>query len=207
MYSWTETQTKDKNITADKDFNTEYASKLSILNQGMDRENIPVDSVTPAMHNPYAYHRAYVINNVALEAAYVASYNPAGELGGGLTYNLYDNDWVMDSTHPISATLEEGFLHVEFHCWAWHYITLAAATNNSPWFSFRIYMNGVPIAESDKVFINMANIHLTADLAVPAGTADIRIAWKYSSPYPSDSKTQRMFTFNGGQLFAMNTYR
>ena len=60
MKRWTEAQARADNITDYEQFNKEYNAHKSSLNGGLERNQLPQNSVTKAMLEDYAMHRVYM---------------------------------------------------------------------------------------------------------------------------------------------------
>ena len=213
-FKWTKRDLRDANITESKGYNAELDNYVGELNGGLDRDNLPSgpSAVAEPMFNDEAFHKFAVANPIRIDAALEPSYTAATQTAG-TNFNNYTSGWHVHQDDDIEETWREGHLWVVFNTWFWQakergYTAGPPIENYRTFVQFRLLFNGAVIADTDRLFVGIEQVHLETVIPIPSGAGKIQIAWKISNETGLEtSGAMRIFTFAGGKLVAINRYR
>jgi len=220
---------RNNNIIEPKDFDKEYDSLKGLVNNGLDRQNLPVAGIDASAfkNNSFvSYYQKYW----KLDEDYTAS--PISERGNGVlnfdempaqTYDSYAGGWFESHNPLVVENLREGMCQVEMNLtYFMNKINLAgyatAVASPAPsiikadlgYCQFHITYNGSVIADTGKISRNLQTIHLCASIPVATGKGEFNIAWRFNgrrqdlTNYPLNAG---MFYWTGGDMLVINYYR
>ena len=216
---------RDKNIIDPKDFDTEYDSMKSIINGGLDKQNLPLSGIDADAFEDRTFCSYYLRYLKMDESVVEIQGNRSGNVWDEIpaqTYNSYAGGWYESSNPLVIEAMKEGMCQIEFNA---HYIQNKIAlaglvtsgaspapvtTNDYGYCHFQLRHNGNVIADSGKMSRNMQTIHLCASIPVASGKSEISVAWRFTGRraettlYPLDAG---YFYWTGGSLLAINYYR
>jgi hypothetical protein len=203
-FRWTEHHVRGLNIPYALGFNRGFNAQKGALH-GVDRDNLPsgVNSIDHTMIVDGAFQKWKLARDIAIDASMVPTYTVTSD--PGTTYGRYRGGWHIHLTDSLQEDWIEGTLWLMFNCWAWRAKDYAAG--NRVWFQFALLFNGAIVLESDKFFLTPQQVHLEAVIPVASGSGKVEIAWRCSSAIGTEASTDRIFTFGGGKLLALNRYR
>lgn len=230
-FKWTEGNHRSGNILDADEFNTSFNAFKGEINGGLDRENLPNNSVSDDEISSTAFVKYSVGSAIRLQNAVEAEaewFNNGGASAGTqdflcTNYNNYAGGWKTNTAQKVSSIYQEGMLHVEYNGWYWlrnHIATSNPARNGSPhlqgWCQFRLLLDGNPVVSSGYNYQNVGQVHLIADLPVSTGAHEIALQWRFSAnPDPTTITTptsgtepdRPIFYYDGGQITVVNRYR
>jgi hypothetical protein len=196
------------NIVDGQEFDTIYNNSTSILNNGMDRENLPDKSIPFDKFEDYAFHQYYQ-SYVKLEESRITEYDEVipNTTIDGLIYNNYVGGFEYNETYAKSVQLVEGMLHLEFNCWYWFDPTAITGNASGDWVQWQIILNNNVVAETHFLYQRWGTIHLVGAVPVATGPAEIKIGFKLPSRNSGSTLDSQIFYYSGGNLLAINRYR
>lgn len=203
-FRWTEHHARGANIPYARGFNRGFNEHKGALHAA-DRDNLPsgVTAVTSPLIADGAFQKWALARDLAIDAAMVPAY--AATSDPGATWEVYSGGWHVHMDDYLQEDWIEGTLWLVFNCWAWRSKLMAAS--GQVWFQFAVLFNGAIVLESDKFFLTPQQVHLEAIIPVASGSGKVEIAWRCSSPIGTETSTDRIFTWGGGKLLALNRYR
>lgn len=199
---------RNKNIIDANEVDTIYTTSTGILNNGMDRENIPDASLPYTKFEDYAFHQ-YWHTYVKMPENRIKEWDeviPVTTLDG-LIYDDYVGSWETNEVYPLTVNLVEGELHVEFNCWYWMDTTVIAGNASGDWCAFQVLLNNNVIAETHFLYQRWGTIHIVGTVPVATGPGEIKIAFKLPSRNSASTTQRQFFYYSGGNLLSINRYR
>ena len=113
-YRWTEGHLRDANIVDEDEFNREYNNYKGMVNGGLDRDNLPADSVG----EDHLKAGAFLIYDLSSPDDLMVQ--GLGTLSSSSAHSTWDDrlsGWVHNTAQKSSVTTQEGMLHIDFCCW------------------------------------------------------------------------------------------
>ena len=199
---------RNLNIIDGQEFDTIYNGSTSILNNGMDRENLPDKSLAYDKFEDYAFHQ-YWQTYVKMPETMIKEWDeviPNTTLDG-MIYNDYVGGYAYNEVYPLSVELVEGVLHMEFNCWYWMDKDCITGAASGDWVQFQMLLNNNVVAETHFLYQRWGTIHLVSAVPVATGPAEVKIAFKVPSRNSSSTTDKQFFYYSGGNLLAINRYR
>tara|TARA_R110002126_G_scaffold43090_8_gene123786 strand:- start:5430 stop:6113 length:684 start_codon:yes stop_codon:yes gene_type:complete len=222
-YRWNRRSVENKTVTNGRELDISINDFIDVMNNGIDRENLPEAGVDKAMIFDqniavYAEDKSCAINEgfCGQDKIYnaSASSNPRGNEIFGLRYtdsvNLRQGgSWIRASNAALDALqVFEGMLTIDWRCKSFipKYYTFYNGTSDyvAPKFvQWQIRYNGNVVYESGPQFTQWNNVYCTATIPVATGTSNISIHYRIPELI-SDSADSVVFYFFGGQITTMN---
>ena len=203
-YRWTEGHLRDANIVDEDEFNREYNNYKGMVNGGLDRDNLPANSVG----EDHLRAGAFLIYDLSspndLMVQDLGSTTSSSPL---ITFNEVTSGWVHNSTQKTSVTTQEGMLHIDFCCWFNLEQKSPGRTPGNRWVQMGILLNNNFIAKTNKIWSYAGNVNMSIAVPVASGPQQIHIAWRAQSPETGAGGTVKSFAYNGGQMLLINRYR
>ena len=223
-FKWTEAHVRDKNILDSEEFDSGYNSLKSVINSGLDRENLQSKSVGDDQLRPDSFLSYVTKEGIRAQDPLEREEACFGNFIYGKTYNVYNGGWVTNTAQKLSGRFIEGMLHVEFN--AWYYLNNANVSDvpsatghknvvSGRWCRFALNVDNVVVCDSHELWQNVGTIHLVADIPITTGQHEITVSWqttgwdeRHSDPtlYPP-MKNEPLFYYDGGTILAINRYR
>ena len=204
-YKWTEGHLRDANIVDEDGFNLEYNNYKGVINGGLDRDNLPANSVGEDQLKAGAFltYDLSSPNDLMVQGLAHLPSSPA--------YSTWDDrlsGWSHNTAQKSSVTTREGMLHIDFCCW------FSLATNSpahvtleNRWAQMGILLNNNFVAKTNKLWSYAGNVNMSIAIPVASGPQQVHIAWRSEAP-PSGSTTSNVsFAYGGGQLLLINRFR
>jgi hypothetical protein len=210
-YKWTEGDARSGNILDVDEFNSSFNNVKGEINGGLDRENLPNNSIGDAALAPNAFIKYAVVPNIKLQGDETKSLTWAGGAGAtvnykAISYNSYSGGWRTNSAQSVNDIFQEGMLHLEFNCW--YYLNNHASGGDwQLWCQFQILVDGSPVVTADRQYQNVGQVHIAADVPVSTGKHLIQIRWRVSAMLGGMPIDNAIFYYDGGQLLVLNRYR
>lgn len=216
-YIWKEGEPRANNVVDVDGFNSEYNAYKSMLNGGLDRENIPQNSIGG---NEFKFNSSITRTDTPFYRAVTKDMVHPGEyknyrnttLGshcfGGMTYANYSSGYVEIATQSLKC--KEGMLQVELR--GFLYINPVNATFFPKAAKIKITVDGVPIVETPGGYLTFINsLYLVGSTPVAEGNVSVGVHWSFSpmgsNSTSDDSSTDPQFYFDGISLALFNRFR
>jgi len=212
-FKWTEGDHRAGNILDVDEFNGSFNNFKGEVNGGLDRENLPNNSVGDSVLAPNAFIKYVVTPNIRMQGTSTLDLQ-WNDVGGGtptqqykaISYNTYSGGWKTNPSYSINSLFQEGMLHLEFNSWYYLRNHLANGTIQL-WCQFQILVDGSPVVTTDKQYQNVGQIHAVADVPIATGKHLIQIRWRVRAWPGGVPMDDPIFYYDGGQLLALNRYR
>lgn len=205
-FRWSDGYIRDSNLVDESEFNREYNNYKGSLNGGMDRENLPPDSVGEDSIKSGAFltYNLSSPNDLMVQGLGTTSSDPAF-----MTFNDHLSGWVHNTAQRTSLTLQEGMLHVDFCCWFNLKQTTpsSSVSGNNRWAQMGIVLNNNFIAKTNKIWTYVGNVNMSIAVPVASGPQQVHIAWRTEAPVSGTTMSNDDFAYGGGQLLLINRYR
>lgn len=204
-YKWTEGYLRDANIVDEDEFNREYNNYKGVINGGLDRDNLPADSVG----EDHLKAGAFLIYDLSSPDDLMVQ--GLGTLSSSSAHSTWDDrlsGWVHNTAQKSSVTTQEGMLHIDFCCWF-------SLSTNSPahvslenrWAQVGILLNNNFIAKTNKLWSYAGNVNMSIAVPVASGPQQVHIAWRSEAPPSGSTTSTGAFAYGGGQMLLINRYR
>jgi hypothetical protein len=226
-FKWTEGDHVTSNIVDATEQNASFNNLKGEMNGGLDRENLPNESVSNDELHQSAFVKYAVQTGVRLQDSLFPATATWLDAGGAnaineqircLNYNSYTGGWRTNNASKINTLFQEGMLHLEYSGWYWlrnHVATNQATRDPLPlvgWCQFQITVDGNPVLTSPRLYNNVGQVSIIGDVPVATGNHDIAIRWRFS-PWPGNFPSggtilaRPIFYYDGGQITVVNRYR
>jgi hypothetical protein len=216
-YIWKEGEPRANNTVDVDGFNSEYNAYKSMLNGGLDRDNLPQASIGNA---EYVYDSTSaktstpffrgVVHHFEMNSDYRVYSNAT--LGShsfaSATYAVYNSGWVEASSQALQC--KEGMLQIEARGWV--HLSTATAAYYPRVVVFQITVDNVPVIETVGGYMApIGAFYLVGSTPVAEGNVRVGFRWKFS-PSGSDGSNNdavgypQMF-FAGTSMSILNRFR
>lgn len=222
-YRWNRRSIENDTLVNGRELDISINDYVDLLNNGVDRENLPEDGVTKDMVFDqniavYAEQKSCAIDEgfCGQDLIFNASSStaPRGNNIFGLRYtdsvNLRQGgSWIKAANASIdNLNVYEGMLTVDWRCKSYipKYRTFYDGTSDyvaPKYVQWQIRYNGNVVYESGPMFTQWNNVYCTATFPVATGNGNITIHYKLPELI-SDSNQSVVFYFFGGQITTMN---
>ncbi len=221
-YRWNRRSIENKTITNGRELDISINDYIDLMNNGIDRENLPEGGVDKDMVFDQNLCVYYEDKSCAIDEGFcgqdlkfaTSPNSPRGNDIFGLRYtdsvNLRQGgSWIKAEQVSLDAIqVYEGMLTVDWRCKSYipKYYTFYNGTSDyvSPkYVQWQIRYNGNVVYESGPMFTQWNNVYCTASFPVATGNGNISIHYKLPELI-SDSNESVVLYFFGGQLTAMN---
>ena len=213
-FKWTESQARAGNIFDEEQVNNSYNAIKGEINGGLDRENLPTNSVGSTHCANGAFVKYSVLEGVKVQGALNHATNWSQPSGGVFAVDMEDNQggWVPNTTQKIETLFQEGMLQIEFNCWYWmnELSTTGTGAYRHIWCRFEILVDGNTVASMAENYQYMSTVHLVANIPISTGTHKIEVRHRVSGPDATSGTINTalpLFYYDGGTILAINRYR
>lgn len=212
MKRWTEAQARSDNITDYEQFNKEYNAHKSSLNGGLDRNQLPQNSVTKAMVEDYAMHRVYLNDHGEFKTTeFTDTAIPANteKQFWGLTYTTYNGGWI-NIVEQDYTNLKDGMLYIEFstHLHINVYFNMVhGSTINNKGVQLAVEWNGVPLLNTFEYCLPWQTIKLFCNTFAPAGAGKLVVRAKMTPKGKTDWLHKVQMHFWGMRSLVIGRWR
>lgn len=217
-YIWKEGEPRASNTVDVDGFNSEYNAYKSMLNGGLDRDNIPQNIIGA---NEYLYDSTTAKTSTpffrcaAVDATFTAEYkgysvNTSGsQCFGAARYEEYNSGYVEVASQNLQC--KEGMLQIEAR--GYMYINPIESTYFPKVATLRVTVDNVPVIETTggySVFMN--SVYLVGSTPVAEGNVTVKLLWKFSPMGANvagdqDAVATPQFFFDGISMLLLNRFR
>lgn len=223
-FKWTEGDHVTSNIVDATEQNASFNNLKGEMNGGLDRENLPNESVSNDELHQSAFVKYAVRtgvraqNTTTSDATWTDGVTPIAQKVRAINYNRYSGGWRTNTANTVQTLFQEGMLHIEFNCWYWlrnHFATQSFATRNGSkpiWAQFQVLVDGTPVCTTGMLWQNVGQVHAVADVPISTGQHEVSIRWRTAAwpgeaPSGAPVKASPVFYYDGGQITVINRYR
>lgn len=207
-----------------RDYDKNYNTFVQTINGGMDRDNIPVNSITSAMFNNNAVGSTGYINNINCKDDYGTVTdtlfsggvtNPRGNTIKGLHYDdnpIHDGGFYFQIGSTLTLPCEEGMVDIRFRLNSFipkyyhYYITNTTDRVAYKWRQFKIEIDGVEVSKTSAIYPTFHTTIMECNVPVSKGNHEIKVYCKVAGRR-NDNKGSVILQYWGGQLMAHNRSR
>tara|TARA_R110002110_G_scaffold315601_1_gene528691 strand:+ start:206 stop:889 length:684 start_codon:yes stop_codon:yes gene_type:complete len=225
-YRWTKTQIEPKTIVESRQVDLAFSNYTSVVNGGMDRDNLPKDSV----EDTGVVNQAMGTAQLGTENFHIpfAAATTDGNYGNGTITDentrgnkirgyVYQKDPINEGDTFLeieSQTIEcqEGMLHSTFKIntympmyWS-YYKNFSTTLVTRKRVQFQILVNGVIVYMAAALGQTFYTTNISAMIPVSKGTNTVSVRMRVPGRISEDND-QVILTYWGGQLYLHNYYR
>jgi len=222
-YRWNRRSLENETITNGRELDISINDYIDLMNNGIDRENLPEGAVTRDMIFDQNLCLYYEKKSCAINEGYcgrdelfnsATAKHPRGNELWGLHYTNSVNlrqggNWIQAENAALeNIQVYEGMLTIDWRCKSFipKYRTFYTQTSEyvaPKYVQWQIRYNGNVVYESGPQFTQWNNVYCTATIPVATGNGNITIHYKLPELISDDPKSV-VFYFFGGQVTAMN---
>jgi len=224
-YRWRYNNITGSMIVSGREYDKNYNQFVSVINGGMDRDNIPVNSITYDDFEDKSIGRTGFINNINAEddygteidgAFFGASVAPRGNSFYGLTYEddpIQGGGFWFPIGDALNMPCEEGMATIRFQINSYvpkyyHYykrgVTTEVARRSR---QFKIEVDGVEVGRTSEIFPQFYTANMQCQVPVSKGNHEFQAYCKIPSQEVGDSSGAVVLNYWGGQLSVHNRRR
>ena len=221
-YRFTKEEIKDKNIVDSRQFDQAVGTYVDVLNGGLDRDNIPENSITNAMLTDNTFCKFFFLNDQFVPDEYqeidgntdaIVTNRPECQLGG-LQYGrepIFDGGgWIQACQKDMET--EEGMLEISWHAtevkgqyWA-YYKNHTSDRVALKWSQWEIRVDGTAVYTGPHQYENRNTFIHRCNIPISKGNHTVSIHYKVARRQ-EDGDDQVVLNWWGGQLVGINRYR
>lgn len=225
-YRWNKRSIEKDSIVNGRELDISINDFIDVMNNAIDRENIPLGYVSGSMVQDAEIAEYYEDKSVAINEGFcgkdlnfnsTTATHPKGNEIFGLRYTNSVNlrqggNWIQATNASLSGQFKEGMLTVDWRCKSYipKYRTFRAQSGTTvvaPKFAqWQVRYNGNVVYESGAMFEQWNNVHCSTTFPVATGQGQVDIYYLIPELIDDDAN-QVVFYFFGGQLTAMNRKR
>lgn len=207
-----------------RDYDKNYSQFTQVINGGMDRDNIPINSITHEMFENYSVGQTGIVSNINCEDDYTTYQdtnfaggvnNPRGNTIRGLKYEnnpVFQGDFWFQIGTTLNMPCEEGMATIRFHINSfvpkyYHYY-IVGTTNRVAfkWRQFKIEVDGVEVSRTAAIFPTFHTTQIHCDVPISKGNHEFKIYCRVPGLI-NDTSNQVILQYWGGQLSVHNRSR
>tara|TARA_R110000823_G_scaffold192118_1_gene323806 strand:+ start:11972 stop:12649 length:678 start_codon:yes stop_codon:yes gene_type:complete len=223
-YRWTKDRIEPQTIVQSRQVDAVYANYASVVNGGMDRENLPSDCIGAASVNGQALGKATLLDDQSnpetyniQDSNYGAPYSNTNTRGNRITGLGYSTEPLLEgggifTVAEQTTPCEEGMLHIQWRCnvfmpmyWS-YYKNFTSTTVNRRRYQWIMKVNGIIVYESAAICQPFFTTNITTMIPISKGDNLVSIGLRVPSKTNEDNN-QVMLNWFGGQLYMHNYYR
>jgi len=226
-YRWTKNEIKDQTLFQAREFDNAVGNFVDVLNGGLDRDNIPENTVSQTVVPNSTFAQIKIFSNINADdddigedQEYTGTVNPLDRKLYGFRYGESPiqggGGWINATTQNL--TTEEGMLELSWSCsqlvnFYWSFVNDSGgsldgervALKHGQW---RMLVDGNPVYYSMDMYEAMATSVHRVNLPISKGSHTIQVQWNVATQKTGDEdQTQVIFNWWGGQLVCLNRYR
>jgi hypothetical protein len=203
-YKWTEGYLRGSNLVDEDEFNREYNGYKGVINGGLDRDNLPADSVG----EDHLVSGAFLSCNLSSgDDLMVQGLGTSSSSSPFITFNDRTSGWVHNTSQKTVITAKEGMLHIDFCCWFNLEQKSPGRNPGNRWAQMGILLNNNFILKTNRIWNYAGNVNINVAVPVASGPQQIHVAWRAQGPESGATLSLASFTYSGGQLLVINRYR
>lgn len=227
-YKWDAGYVENLDIVDGRQFDNTLNNLVSTVNGGLDRENLPANSILSTQIVPLNVAKADVnrLNyEVGTTAATASSYwrafgySPRGNNLCGILYSNMQGGETNVQAAVSNIDCEEGMLHITWKCQQWinsHLTRFDAGGGFTASYSIKavywqIKLDGNIVFNSRNYHMNWSNVLLNVAVPVSKGNHEVRIEYNFANATDQDFSTiygnTPVFHWWGGTIFTLNRFR
>ena len=223
-FRWSKNKIETSCIVESKQFDQAYANYASVINGGIDRDNLPLNCITATQAGANTFGKMVIKDNIANpnDTTYQdtnygtvpSDNNPRGNGIGGLTYDrepVNQGDSFFEITSQGLAC-EEGMMLIDFKVNTFipqYYTYYRAFTTNKVALKsvrFQILVDDVIVYQSGEAFERFKTHVLNVAVPISKGQRTVKIKAAVRGKI-TDTSAQVVLNYFGGQLSLHNIYR
>ena len=224
-YRWNKNTIDPSSIVESREFDQAHNGFVSLINGGMDRENLPLDCIDQVHAKDNAWGKSVIVDNLYSPTEYnsidgyygsgPSNNNPNAVKVVGMTYGS-DPIGEGGGFFEIADTdiqSEEGMLTVQWKCNAYmpmyysyyhsHTNTLKSSRHRYQW---RIQIKGVTVYDSPAICQPFFTTNLKISVPIGKGNNNVAIYLRYPEKI-DNTNDEVLLQWWGGTLTAHNIYR
>lgn len=223
-YRWNKNTIEAKTLVSSREFDQAHNGYVSLVNGGMDRENLPEECINQASLRANSFGKAVILENVqtpqsqtSQDANYGAPFSNENTRGnrivgmkfGSLPLNEGDGFFAVASQ---DIECQEGMLKINWKCnaympmyWSYYknFTTTKVARNRYQW---KVQVNGITVYDTPAICQPFFTTNIALNIPISKGTQKVEIQLRYPAKLDDDDDTVQLYYW-GGNLYTHNIYR
>jgi len=224
-YRWNKNTIDQKDIVNSREFDLAHSHFTSLVNGGMDRENLPEEcighgqmkdncfgkmEITPELYSDYVYNE-YDSNYGTV----ISDNNPRGNKIAGMRYGSepINEGGAFFEVATQNINTEEGMLEISWKCnaympmyWAQFIASITSTISSRKRYQWQIEINGIVVYKSPAICQPFFTTNISINIPVGKGNQDISIGLRYPEKKDNDN-SEVLLQWWGAQLITHNIYR
>jgi hypothetical protein len=224
-FRWTKSQVEDLTIVESRQVDLNYSNYTSVVNGGMDRDNLPADSIGTNSVVGQALGKAEVAEenfhipfaDCSNDSNYGQPFSDENTRGNRIRGYVYRRDPIGEGDSFLKIAehqmdCEEGMLHCQFklHTYMpmyWSYYKNFTSTKVArKRVQFQILVNGVIVYYTPAICETFHTINVATMIPVSKGSNTVSIRFRVPAR-ENETDDQVILTYWGGQIYLHNYYR
>ena len=224
-YRWRYNSITGSMIVNAREYDKNYSQYTSVLNGGMDRDNIPVNSIEYDDFEDKSLGRFMMVNNInAIDDYGISSdtafaggtVNPRGNQIKGLRFEeepIEGGGFWFPVGDVGTLECEEGVANIRFHINSYcpkyyHFYTRGTTTRvarrSRQW---KIEVDGVEVSRTSEIFPQFYTTNMHVQVPISKGNHEFQVYCKVPAQQPGDAAGLVVLNYWGGQLSVHNRRR
>jgi hypothetical protein len=226
-YRWRHNSITGSQVINAREYDKNYSTYTSIINGGLDRDNLPVNSITFDDFEDKSVGRWLLVNNInarddkgsalSSDSNYTGgTVNPRGNSINGFKYEESPIEgggfWFPIGT---AGTLDcdEGMAVIRFHINSYcpKYTTFVKRGTTSEVArksrQFKVEVDGVEVARTSEIFPQFHCTQIFTQVPISKGNHEFQVFCKVPAQKPGDNTSGVVLNYWGGQLSVHNRRR
>jgi len=224
-YRWRYNNITGSMIVDGREYDKNYSQYVSVLNGGMDRDNLPVNSIVYTDFEDKSVGRWQTVDNINAQDDYGTSQdsnftggtvNPRGNSINGLKYGsapIEGGGFWFPIGEALNMPCEEGMAVIRFHINSfvpkyYHFYkrgtTDRVVRRSRQW---KLEVDGVEVARTSEIFPAFNTSQIFTQVPVSKGKHEFRVYCKVPVQKEADDGSAVHLNYWGGQLSVHNRRR
>tara|TARA_R100000734_G_C3319028_1_gene114076 strand:- start:3740 stop:4420 length:681 start_codon:yes stop_codon:yes gene_type:complete len=224
-YRWRYNSITGSMIVDGREYDKNYSQYVSVLNGGMDRDNLPVNTITFDDFEEKSVGRWQTVDNINAEDDWTTSadgnfsggtVNPRGNTINGLKYGkepIEGGGFWWPVGNALNMACEEGMAVIRFHINSfvpkyYHYY-VRGSTDRVARRSrqFKIEVDGVEVSRTSEIFQAFHASQMFVQVPISKGKHEFQVYCKVPAQKEADDGNAVHLNYWGGQLSVHNRRR
>lgn len=228
MFKWDAGYVENFDIVDGRSFDNTLNNLVGAVNGGLDRENLPKNSIGPTQIVSKSVAQCHVnrlnyeedAKEATASSYWRTAFNPRGNNLCGIFYS----DMQGGNTNVVAAVsnidCEEGMLSIEWKCAQWinSHLTnfdsgggTTGGTYSLKGVYWQVKLDGTVVLNSRQYYMNWSNVKLECAVPISKGNHEIRVEYNFANASERDFDiiydNTPVYHWWGGTIFTTNRFR
>lgn len=223
-YRWSKNSIENDTLIQSREFDQAHNNFVSLINGGLDRENLPEECINQESLKQYSFGKAVIEEGVVTpedqtsqDSNYGAPFSDENTRGNRIVGMKYGSQPINegDAFFTIASSdieCQEGMLKIHWKCnaympmyWA-YYKNFTTTRVQRKRYQWRVQVNGITVYDSPAICQPFFTTNIALNIPISKGTQTVEIQLKYPAKLDDDNNTVQL-QYWGGNLYTHNIYR